>query len=117
MRLHPPPHLAEALAIPEPGERLRAVLRAIYAWHRDGEAMAANVQRDRATLPALDDLMRRTADVETAMLADALAAGPRGRALVLLALDFSTWRRLTREGLDDDAAATLMSEVVSGVSS
>ena len=45
-------------------------------------------------------------------LADALAAGLGGgadrRALIRLALDFWTWRRLSREGLDDETAADLM---------
>jgi hypothetical protein len=53
-------------------------------------------------------------------LADALAAGfpgrgqarKRRRALIGLALDFSTWRRLDLEGLDDDAAAALMADAV-----
>jgi hypothetical protein len=33
------------------------------------------------------------------------------RALIRLALDFWTWRRLDREGLDDAAAADLMTEL------
>ena len=52
-----------------------------------------------------------------AELADGLAAGfdrPRARALVALALDFWTWQRLDREGLDDAAAAELMTDVVRG---
>jgi hypothetical protein len=49
-------------------------------------------------------------------LADALAPGfarAEARTLVALALDFWTWQRLDREGLDDSAAATLMAGVVS----
>jgi hypothetical protein len=34
------------------------------------------------------------------------------RPLVALALDFWTWERLDREGLDDDAAAALMTAAV-----
>jgi Bacterial regulatory proteins, tetR family len=40
--------------------------------------------------------------------------GPGARALVALALDFWTWDRLDREGLDDAAAAALMTEAVGG---
>jgi hypothetical protein len=36
----------------------------------------------------------------------------RLRALTRLALDFFTWRRLTREGLDDEAAADLMAAAI-----
>jgi hypothetical protein len=42
-------------------------------------------------------------------------AALRCRALVGLALDFSTWRRLDREGLDDSAAAALMAKAVAAV--
>jgi hypothetical protein len=34
------------------------------------------------------------------------------RALIRLALDFWTWRRLNLEGLDDGIAADLMTEVI-----
>ena len=57
--------------------------------------------------------MTRTADVALSGLADALAGGEqRGRAIARLALDFWTWRRLNSEGLDDDAAAGLMAELM-----
>jgi hypothetical protein len=53
-------------------------------------------------------------------LADDLGApfGVRGRraeragALIRLALDFWTWRRLSREGLDDEDAADLMAAAI-----
>jgi hypothetical protein len=38
------------------------------------------------------------------------------RTLIRLALDFWSWRRLDREGLDDWAAADLMAEVSAHVS-
>ena len=50
-----------------------------------------------------------------AELTTGLAAGfdrPDARALVALALDFWTWQRLDREGLDDVAAAELMTRAV-----
>jgi AcrR family transcriptional regulator len=118
MGLHPLPDLSGALALPDPAERLRAVLRALYGWNRETEPMAEKVQRDRGAVPALEALMSRTADARLAQLTDALAAGfaPRGqraarvRALIRLALDFWTWRRLDREGFNDAAAAGLMVE-------
>jgi len=87
--------------------------------------MTAKVQRDRSALPALDALMARTADAQLEELAAALAAplGARGKrvqdlhAVLALALDFWTWSRLTREGLDDAAAADLMAELVAGAAS
>jgi hypothetical protein len=82
--------------------------------------MAEKVQRDRGAVPALDELMTQTADLRLAQLAEGLITAfvPRRgsadalRALIRLALDFWTWRRLDREGLDDAAAADLMTQVV-----
>ena len=112
MELHPLPDLDAVLAADDPVERLRATLLGYYAWYRETEPMAENIQRDRHALPALDSLMQRTADARAAQLADTLASGlgvgTGRRALIRLALDFWTWRRLSREGLDDAAAADLM---------
>ena len=86
--------------------------------------MAEKIQRDRAAVPALDELLQHTADARLAQLADQLADqlaagfGLRGRraertrALIRLALDFWTWRRLSREGLDDEAATDLMAAAI-----
>lgn len=122
---HPPPDLGPALALDDPHARVRAALAALYASYRAREPMTAKVQRDRSALPALDALMARTADAQLAELAAALASpfGARGRkaqrlnAALALALDFWTWQRLTREGLDDAAAADLMAELVAGAAS
>jgi AcrR family transcriptional regulator len=115
MQLHPLPDLAAALAADDPAERVRATLRGYYRWYRETEPMAQNIQRDRGAVPALDSLMQRTADARLDQLADTLAAGfgvsEERRALVRLALDFWTWRRLSHEGLADDAAADLMTGV------
>jgi AcrR family transcriptional regulator len=120
MGLHPLRDLSAALAAPEPTERVRAVLRAFYAWYRDTAPMAEKIQRDRGTVPALDTLMTQTADARLDELTAALAGGfrtrgrraERQRAVIRLALDFWTWRRLEREGVDDAAAADLMAGLV-----
>jgi AcrR family transcriptional regulator len=117
---HPPPDLAPALALDDPGERVRAALRALYASYRARERMTGKVLRDRGALPALDALLERTFDAQQRALADGLAAafGLRGararrhRAVVALALDFWTWQRLAREGLDENAAADVMAQLV-----
>jgi AcrR family transcriptional regulator len=117
---HPPPDPSAALALEDPAERVRAVLRAFYSWYRATERMTGNVQRDRASMPALDELVAETSDAQLAGLADALARGfrargrsaARARAAAGLALDFWSWRRLTNEGLNDRAAADLMAETV-----
>jgi AcrR family transcriptional regulator len=117
---HPLPDLSPALALTEPAARVREVLKLLYRSYREREPMTAKVLRDRAALPALDRLLSQTMDPQQAALADALAAGfqvkgPRAqnvRTLLALALEFWTWQRLAREGLGDEDAATLLSNVV-----
>ena len=114
---HPQPDLERAFVLEDPGERLRAVLTALYGWYRENAVMQRRVLGERATVPELDAWMARSADVRIAELAAALSAGfdrLAARALVALALDFWTWQRLDREGLDDAGAAELMMRAVRG---
>jgi AcrR family transcriptional regulator len=120
VELHPLPELSDAFSLPDPAGRLNACVRAFYGWYRATATMAENVQRDRGAVPPLDNLMKQTADAGLTELTDALSTGfglrgrraERCRALIRLALDFWTWRRLDREGLDDESAADLMTEAV-----
>ena len=104
MQLHPLPVL-------DPSAGAEAVLGALYAWYRETARMAENVRRDRLAVPALDALLRETADARMAGLATALGGGP----LIALALDFWTWRRLTSEGLSDADAAALMARAAARI--
>ena len=110
---NPPPDLGAAMGTADPGERLVAVLTALYGWYRRTRRMSENLRRDRAGMPALDALLVESVDVRMAGLADALApGGGPPRALAAVALDFWTWRRLDTEGLDDAAAAALMAAAI-----
>jgi AcrR family transcriptional regulator len=117
---HPAPDFAGALALEDPGERVRSALARLYGWYRDTESMYGKLFSDRASVPELDRFLEREVDRMQAHLADELAAGfsARGRrgealrALIGLALDFWSWRRLSREGLDDEAAADTMAVAV-----
>src|SRR4051812_23451072 len=114
---HPRPDLEPALALEDPAERLRAVLTALYGWYRETARMQWRVLGERATVPELDAWVAQSRDPMLAQLAARLAAGfsrAGGRALVAVALDFWTWQRLDREGLDVAAAAELMTGVVAG---
>jgi AcrR family transcriptional regulator len=111
---HPPPDPSAALALDDPAERVHQVLLALYAWYRETEAMTGNTQRDRRLLPELDAVLAESADRRLDQLAAALADGT-SRALVRLALDFATWRRLTSEGLSGAEAARLMARAASCV--
>ncbi len=113
---NPPPDPSAALAIDNPARRVNAVLGPLYRWYRRHARISENLQRDRLVMPALDAVMRIRMDEQLGGLADALASGFAGKgrpakglsAAVALALDFWTWRRLSGEGMADDAAAALM---------
>ena len=121
---HPQPDLGAAFSLEDPRARVRQALVQLYGWYRENEAMQLHVQGERATVPELEGWMARTADVGLGQLASGLAAGfgargkraERLRAHLALALDFWTWHRLSREGLDDEAAADLMTESAAAVS-
>jgi AcrR family transcriptional regulator len=98
----PPPHL-------DPSDGLEKLLTALYRWWRKNQAMSGNVARDRGAVPALDELMRETTDARFDALADALGSTREERALIRVALTFSTWKTLKDRGLSDAAAARLMS--------
>jgi AcrR family transcriptional regulator len=120
-RLHPTPDFESALAHGDADVRVGRVLSLLYAWYRETEPMYGKLMSDRASVPELDRFLEQNADRMLAGLADDLAAGYRLRgrqavrlhALVRLAVDFWTWRRLTREGLGDEAAAGVMATAVS----
>jgi AcrR family transcriptional regulator len=118
--LHPAPDLGSVLALDDPDQRVRGVLAQLYGWYRETEPMYGKLFSDRASVPELDRFLEQNFDHMQVELADDLAAsfglrgrrGERTRALIRLALDFWTWRRLAREGLDDEAAAGLMAAAV-----
>jgi AcrR family transcriptional regulator len=117
---NPPPDLAAWSTIDDPEARLTAGLGEIYAFYRQTEAMLENLFRDEGAVPIVRE---RFAAFRAYFAAaqDALVAGRqlrgaaklRTRAAVGHAIAFSTWRSLVREqGLDDAAAADLMSALV-----
>jgi AcrR family transcriptional regulator len=115
---HPRPDLAPALALEDPRERLCAVLTLLYRAYRRQAPMTSKILRDRTLLPALDALLVATLDERQAELAASLSKGfrsaaktPKGlRAVIALALEFSTWQRLTQSGLTDGSAAAVMAD-------
>jgi AcrR family transcriptional regulator len=110
---HPMPELDAAVALEDPVERLRAALTLLYGWYRETAPMQRRVFGERDAVPELDAWLARSSDQALGQLAGALAPG-LNRALVALALDFWSWQRLDREGLDDRAAAELMAAAAGG---
>jgi AcrR family transcriptional regulator len=112
---NPPPDPAPWAAVADPGERLAAALAALYPYYRRHAGMLGNVLRDAAIVPALDEINHRKWWPYIDTVVDVLAGDETGvarRAAVRLAVDFSTWQTLAAAGLDDTAAARLMSGMV-----
>jgi len=118
---NPPPDLAAWSMVDDPDERLTVALGEIYAFYRRTEAMLENLFRDEGTVPLVRDRFAvfrgYFAAAQDALLAGRQLRGDaelQTRAATGHAIAFSTWKSLVREqGLDDLAAAKLMSAVVS----
>jgi AcrR family transcriptional regulator len=113
-------HWAAANPAPDlTGRDVRGTLEALYAWYARTEPMLTSLLRDAERVQPVKVRMEALR-VWIASVADALAAGtPRGKARVRVraavghALEFETWRSLTREqGLDQDEAIDLMTRLI-----
>jgi len=119
---HPFPDLSAALTSKDPRKRVSGVLEAVYPYYRDTESLWSNVFSDRSGIAELDDFLGRGIDANldaiAAELVGRFSGGPKQTskrlALTRLALDFWSWRRLTREGLDDAEAAGAMTGMIMG---
>jgi AcrR family transcriptional regulator len=117
---HPPPDLGAWAAIEDPDERLATALRELYAYYRSGESMLANLHRDEALMPTVQQFFGAYHEFLAAIRDELMRGrGARGKARKRVhaaighALAFGTWRSLARdEGLDDAQAAELMCRLV-----
>jgi AcrR family transcriptional regulator len=118
--LNPPPDPASWTHVTDPDSRLREALTELYTWYGSAEPMLTNVVRDAPLVPATAQAGQRFQRYFQALHA-ALMSGRRttGRARIRTAaaighaLDFATWRSLTREqGLRSDEAVALMTALV-----
>jgi AcrR family transcriptional regulator len=111
---------AERNPLPDPGawrtlrgaDRVRQGLVELYAFFERNEPMLSRVTRDAE----YDELTRELAEMRFGehlrqirrTLAQALPRRKGARAVLDVALDFSTWRRLRASGLSSDEAADAM---------
>jgi len=111
-------------SIDDPAERLRAALRDVYRYWRANETLVANLMRDAPVMPALvegsasyrEHLGRIWSTVVVSWSSVPGARGLRARALAATALEFETWRSLTRRhGLADEDAVESMVMAVCAV--
>jgi AcrR family transcriptional regulator len=113
---NPVPDPSTWAAVDDPDERLRIALPEIYAFYRATEGMMGNLLRDLPDSPVMQDVATPFLEYWQ-NVREVLDRGwkTRGRRRTLLraaighAVEFETWRSLTRrEGLDDVVAAETM---------
>ena len=118
--LNPPPDPAEWSRVADPDQRLRQALTELYRWYVRAEPMLTNVYRDGPLVPAsaraAEGFQRHFQALHGALMHGRQTRGRtrvRVAATVGHALDFATWRSLTREqGLETDESVELMIALV-----
>ena len=117
---HPRPDPAAWAGIDDPAERTARALGGLYGWYEANRRTLGHVLRDAELLPALHSVMMGGLDVYVAayralLMRDRRARGQRRRRLVAgidLAVQFTTWRRLSERGLSPAEASRLMAEMI-----
>ncbi len=118
--LNPPPDPTAWSQIADPNRRLRGALTELYTWYVWAEPMLTNVSRDAPLVPASAQagqrFQRHFQALHAALMNGRRATGRsriRTAAAIGHALDFTTWRSLTRQqGLHTDEAVGLMTALV-----
>lgn len=117
---NPPPDPASWTQIAAPEERLRSALAKVYAYYRHTEPMIANVVRDAEVHPLTREMAEPLFQLFERMryvLATGWGLEDEQRTLLLAvlghALDFQTWRSLTRQqALSEEQAIEVMVGIV-----
>lgn len=108
MERNPPPQPGPFEGV-EPLDAVRKTLLAVYSWYRKNEAMFSNVLADAERMPSLHESTEELLAYANGLASelDRLFDGrsSRRRATLHHALEFSTWRSLSRLTTSDRAAA------------
>src|SRR5713101_2169271 len=122
MELDPPPDTAAWQRVADPRSRLLTALCELYPQYRRNRAVYVDMPNFEGVpgLEALFALMAQQRDWQRGVLAEGWqVADDRQESLMAAlghAIDFWTWRSLTEgQGLDDEKAALLMTEMVQGL--
>jgi len=99
-QLNPPPDPAMWAGEPDPTKRLRLGLTELYGFYERAEEMLTRVVRDvefhELTREVSQQVTGQLLGGARAVLGDVLPSGGRTRAMLDVALDFRTWKRLAR---------------------
>ena len=117
--LHPLPDSGGWEDIADPARRLRAALQNVYAWYERVEDDLAIFSRDAGVHELTAELVDRREQTIGSLGAELTDGWPRRRAVQAAighALDFETWRSLTRrQGLTRKQAVDAMLRFVASV--
>jgi AcrR family transcriptional regulator len=109
MNTHPLPDPAPWVAVIDSDKRRRLGLTALYTWYSDNQEMLGAVLRDAEIDPTIREMFQLRSGETIARIRDVLSTGlsrqKRVQAMLDVALDFYTWRRLARSGLSPARAA------------
>ncbi|MGD9711435.1 MAG: TetR/AcrR family transcriptional regulator, partial [Thermomicrobiales bacterium] len=112
---HPLPDPAEWSSIPDPHERLRTGLGALYDYYQDAWPMLFSVLRDAPQVPEMSEVVQDYAQ-RAQRIVDSLSPSPspddEQRAAIQMAADPFAWNALSRSGLSTDRAAALMTRMI-----
>jgi AcrR family transcriptional regulator len=120
-----PPDLSQWMAIENPDQRLHTALADLYSYYGTTGLMLDNVLRDEAEMPILTELLVRFREYMVAVH-DILMGGRkltstnrrRTSSAIGHAINFTTWRSLTRDNqATDQEAIDLMASLVAATSS
>jgi AcrR family transcriptional regulator len=123
--VHPLPDPSAWSAVDDPAARLELALAELYAHYGETEQMNANIRRDLPIVPAIQEIAASRApyweSLHPALLRGWNVRGRRRRrldAVIGHAVDFETWRSLTRrQGVGDEEAVALMVALARAVTS
>ena len=116
---YPMPDPATWASIDEPGPRTQAAFTDLYTYYEETADMFEKVLRDAPLVPAFGPVMEGTREYYDAARDMLLApwgleseGRQRAAALIGMALEFSTWQSLARQGLEPAESARLMATLV-----
>ena len=99
LEMHPLPDPNPWKSIADPEVRLQLGLRELYRWFEAAESVMTNSIRDFGAVPESADALQPVGQI-LQRIYETLCHGWRSskvRPLLLLAVDFTTWRKLRRE--------------------
>jgi AcrR family transcriptional regulator len=115
LETHPLPDAERWQSITDPGERLQVGLTELYQWFEATEPVMTNSVRDFGAVKESAQAMQPVGEIFGRMFG-MLFEGLKGRdiaALLSLAMDFATWKKLHREhGMASGAIVDLWSDLI-----